>query len=205
MAHSFRSPDTPSAYKTNIKRNKTKKWVEAKTQNYDGDDWGNDFEDDEPEEPVPPLRPIQGLRQPSPSQATTATLPSSLPPNPQPSAPIPVPSMRPPQPAAGESKMSTSPRATAGLPPLQIESKPQAAPIVVLPVPSEPKPPVDSGPFRPASVQDLDLSSVVRNLQGAHRHPPEVGDRLRRLYNPYNPYNNRPNRLPPGFHLVKVA
>ncbi|KAI8179563.1 hypothetical protein K4K51_003504 [Colletotrichum sp. SAR 10_75] len=48
------SPETPtSAYKTNLGRKKTKKWVEAKAQNYDGDDWGNDFDDEEPEEPIP--------------------------------------------------------------------------------------------------------------------------------------------------------
>ncbi|KAI8292911.1 hypothetical protein K4K59_006088 [Colletotrichum sp. SAR11_240] len=108
------SPETPtSAYKTNLGRKKTKKWVEAKAQNYDGDDWGNDFDDEEPEEPipVPPLKPAS--RQPSPSQATTANLPSNLPSH-QPPAPqsAGLPTMRPPQPALNESELSTSPRAT---------------------------------------------------------------------------------------------
>lgn len=62
-----RSPDTPQSatYKANVNRTKTRKWVEAKTQNYDGDDWGgDDFEDDPPVPAVPPLRP-SGSRQAS--------------------------------------------------------------------------------------------------------------------------------------------
>ncbi|KAG5988978.1 hypothetical protein E4U43_004589, partial [Claviceps pusilla] len=53
-------PVTPAglnAYQVNLNRTKTKKWVEAKVQNYDGDDWGvdeygdgdGDDDDDEPE------------------------------------------------------------------------------------------------------------------------------------------------------------
>ncbi|KAI8631665.1 hypothetical protein F5Y19DRAFT_401694 [Xylariaceae sp. FL1651] len=67
-----RSPSTPttSSYKTNVNRTKTKKWVEAKVQNYDGDDWGNEYDDyddgsdqhDEPEPPHPSR--LIGLRQP---------------------------------------------------------------------------------------------------------------------------------------------
>ncbi|KAF2136867.1 uncharacterized protein K452DRAFT_302375 [Aplosporella prunicola CBS 121167] len=37
----------PPSFKTNINRNKTRKWVEAKAYNYDGDDWGDYDEDDE--------------------------------------------------------------------------------------------------------------------------------------------------------------
>ncbi|KAI0599524.1 hypothetical protein F4775DRAFT_550243 [Biscogniauxia sp. FL1348] len=53
------SPATPgvTSYKTNVNRTKTRKWVEAKMQSYDGDDWGNEYDDDpydEPEEPQPP-------------------------------------------------------------------------------------------------------------------------------------------------------
>ncbi|KAI0839439.1 hypothetical protein F5Y06DRAFT_303165 [Hypoxylon sp. FL0890] len=65
------TPSTPNAYKTNVNRTKTRKWVEAKAQNYDGDDWGNEYEDeyDEPEpQPVPPPQPtsrIAALRQQS--------------------------------------------------------------------------------------------------------------------------------------------
>ncbi|TIC90735.1 hypothetical protein CH35J_011651 [Colletotrichum higginsianum] len=127
------SPETPtSAYKTNVKRTKTKKWVEAKTQNYDGDDWGNDFDDndDEPDEPVPvpPLRPI-GSR--SASQSTTATLPSNQSSAPQPLEPTPVPSMRSPQLPTTESGLSSSPRPTVGLPPLRIQNSARPMPPVV--------------------------------------------------------------------------
>lgn len=62
--HSPVSPQTPaggSAYRVNVKRTKTKKWVEAKVQSYDGDDWGGgDYDDDDDDqdeepEPVPPI------------------------------------------------------------------------------------------------------------------------------------------------------
>ncbi|KAM0280161.1 hypothetical protein ACHAQH_004233 [Verticillium albo-atrum] len=71
-ANSPMSPETPTSapYRANVNRTKTRKWVEAKTQNYDGDDWGGDDFDDEPEPlPVPPLRPT-GSRQTSLSSQT---------------------------------------------------------------------------------------------------------------------------------------
>ncbi|KAL8383618.1 hypothetical protein RB595_010693 [Gaeumannomyces hyphopodioides] len=46
------SASNASKYQTNLGRTKTKKWVQASVPNYDGDDWGNDY-DDEPE-PEPP-------------------------------------------------------------------------------------------------------------------------------------------------------
>ncbi|GKT95143.1 hypothetical protein Ct61P_12993 [Colletotrichum tofieldiae] len=146
------SPETPtSAYKTNVKRTKTKKWVEAKTQNYDGDDWGNDY-DDEPEDPVPvsPLRPT-GSR--SASQSTMATLPSNQPPASQPVDPAPVSSIRPPQPTANESGLSSSPRPTVGLPPLRIQNSAKPTPPVTQqPVSNDVKPPpIVSGPTSMAS------------------------------------------------------
>lgn len=50
-----------SNYQVNVSRQKTKKWVEAKSQNYDGDDWGADeYEDDEPALPPPPQSAQQG-------------------------------------------------------------------------------------------------------------------------------------------------
>ncbi|KAK3364441.1 hypothetical protein B0T25DRAFT_493268 [Lasiosphaeria hispida] len=67
-------PGAPSAnseqYKVNVSRQKTRKWAQFKPQNYDGDDWGTDY-DDAPEDTPPPLpaKPA-GPRQPS-------TLPSS--------------------------------------------------------------------------------------------------------------------------------
>ncbi len=63
--------DTPSAgrqppsFKTNVNRAKTKRWVEAKSYSYDGDDWGEVDDYDEfggYDEPPPPTRPT-GLRQ----------------------------------------------------------------------------------------------------------------------------------------------
>ncbi|KAG7130422.1 hypothetical protein HYQ45_010709 [Verticillium longisporum] len=71
-ANSPMSPETPTSapYRANVNRTKTRKWVEAKTQNYDGDDWGGDDFDEEPEPvPVPPLRPT-GSRQTSLSSQT---------------------------------------------------------------------------------------------------------------------------------------
>ncbi|KAI2463012.1 hypothetical protein F4781DRAFT_417969 [Annulohypoxylon bovei var. microspora] len=67
------TPSTASSYKTNVNRTKTRKWVEAKTQKYDGDDWGNEYDDDDDDEPeqepapsAPPTHPtsrIAALRQ----------------------------------------------------------------------------------------------------------------------------------------------
>lgn len=54
----------PVSYKTNVNRAKTRKWVEAKKNAYDGDDWGDYDEYDEygvdttpPPEPAPPANP----------------------------------------------------------------------------------------------------------------------------------------------------
>ena len=57
-----------TSFKTNVNRAKTKRWVEAKSYSYDGDDWGevDDYDEyggyDEPPEPPQPSRPT-GLRQ----------------------------------------------------------------------------------------------------------------------------------------------
>ena len=66
-----------------MNRTKTRKWVEAKVQNYDGDDWGNDY-DEEPDEPPapPPTRPA-ALRQAG--RANTASPPVANSPFNQPS------------------------------------------------------------------------------------------------------------------------
>lgn len=55
----------PTSYNTNINRAKTKKWLDAKTVSYDGDDWGDDDEYDgygAYDEPDPAPKPT-GLRQ----------------------------------------------------------------------------------------------------------------------------------------------
>ncbi|RYP45260.1 hypothetical protein DL768_008376 [Monosporascus sp. mg162] len=80
------APSTPggASYKANVNRTKTRKWVEAKAQNYDGDDWGTDSYDDEPEEPPSPPKPT-GFRQlgqasqirPPPDARPSDFLPSS--------------------------------------------------------------------------------------------------------------------------------
>ncbi|KAI0101128.1 hypothetical protein F4814DRAFT_432350 [Daldinia grandis] len=59
------TPSTPSTYKANVNRTKTRKWVEAKVQNYDGDDWGNEYEDEygEPEPEPEPAPRVAALRQ----------------------------------------------------------------------------------------------------------------------------------------------
>lgn len=56
----------PTSFKTNVNRAKTKRWVEAKSYSYDGDDWGEADDYDEYngyDEPTPPARPT-GFRQP---------------------------------------------------------------------------------------------------------------------------------------------
>ncbi|KAK4177543.1 hypothetical protein QBC36DRAFT_326721 [Triangularia setosa] len=66
-------------YKVNVSRQKTRKWANFKPQNYDGDDWGDEYEDDE-FEPQPPLlsKPL-GPRSPAEAQEfqRSATMPES--------------------------------------------------------------------------------------------------------------------------------
>ncbi|KAL8903469.1 MAG: hypothetical protein Q9207_003904 [Kuettlingeria erythrocarpa] len=65
MSHASPPGGHPPSFKTNVNRAKTKRWVEAKSYSYDGDDWGDMDEYDEYggyDEPPPPPRPT-GLRQ----------------------------------------------------------------------------------------------------------------------------------------------
>ncbi|KAI1641862.1 uncharacterized protein F4817DRAFT_354589 [Daldinia loculata] len=64
------TPSTPNTYKANVNRTKTRKWVEAKVQSYDGDDWGNEYEDEygEPEPEPEPAPRVAALRQQANSQ-----------------------------------------------------------------------------------------------------------------------------------------
>lgn len=65
MSYPQPSGGQPPSFKTNVNRAKTKRWVEAKSYSYDGDDWGDMDEYDEYggyDEPPPPPRPT-GLRQ----------------------------------------------------------------------------------------------------------------------------------------------
>ena len=57
--------DQSTSFKTNVNRAKTKRWVEAKSYSYDGDDWGEYDDYDEYsgyDEPPPPSKPT-GFRQ----------------------------------------------------------------------------------------------------------------------------------------------
>ncbi|EGX90138.1 hypothetical protein CCM_06557 [Cordyceps militaris CM01] len=91
-----------NSYQVNVSRQKTKKWVEAKSQNYDGDDWGADeYTDDEIEPPMPlsPRTPQYGAHQNTPhvpSLHIQTNPPSQLPQHHQ---PYPPPQSRLPPPA----------------------------------------------------------------------------------------------------------
>ncbi|KAL5598354.1 uncharacterized protein BROUX77_006188 [Berkeleyomyces rouxiae] len=61
------------AFQTNVHRQKTRKWVEAKVANYDGDDWGDDGDEDGEDEDAGPGAPPPPL--PLPRQATMPALP----------------------------------------------------------------------------------------------------------------------------------
>ncbi|KAL2884700.1 hypothetical protein HOO65_100104 [Ceratocystis lukuohia] len=61
-------PASANNFQTNVHRQKTRKWVEAKAANYDGDDWGDDDEDDGTDDYRPPSMSV-------PRQATMPPLP----------------------------------------------------------------------------------------------------------------------------------
>jgi len=66
----------PTSFKTNVNRAKTKRWVEAKSYSYDGDDWGDADDYDEYngyDEATPPARPT-GLRQPGQAVASPSSI-----------------------------------------------------------------------------------------------------------------------------------
>ncbi|KAK4102798.1 hypothetical protein N658DRAFT_422441 [Parathielavia hyrcaniae] len=74
------SPGAPAPsgnqYKVNVSRQKTKKWANFKPQNYDGDDWGDDYDESAHEpEPLPLPKPL-GPRQPAAHSPTTRPFPS---------------------------------------------------------------------------------------------------------------------------------
>lgn len=72
-------PPQPTSYKTNVNRAKTKRWVEAKSYSYDGDDWGDADEYDEygaDEEPSHQQKPM-GFRQPGQSANQASPLSSN--------------------------------------------------------------------------------------------------------------------------------
>lgn len=115
-----RSPTTPSnAYKVNVNRTKTRKWVEAKTHNYDGDDWGapedeSDEESDDPDQPPQPSgagpRPdthVVPLETRTAAVHDTTAAASSVPLIQQPVARTVEPTVQPPPPQASAQDVAT--------------------------------------------------------------------------------------------------
>ena len=79
------SHQQPTSFKTNVNRAKTKRWVEAKSYTYDGDDWGDADEYDEYgdyDEPPAPSKPT-GLRQQGQSAGSATNSPYGSPTAPQ--------------------------------------------------------------------------------------------------------------------------
>ena len=79
------SHQQPTSFKTNVNRAKTKRWVEAKSYTYDGDDWGDADEYDEYggyDEAPAPSKPT-GLRQQGQSAGSAANSPHGSPIAPQ--------------------------------------------------------------------------------------------------------------------------
>lgn len=84
VASPFSAGGQPVSYKTNVNRAKTKKWVEAKKNAYDGDDWGDYDEYDEygvdttppPEPAAPSNQRYYGQRPPYDTPSRSFTDPS---------------------------------------------------------------------------------------------------------------------------------
>lgn len=79
------SRQQPTSFKTNVNRAKTKRWVEAKSYTYDGDDWGDADEYDEYggyDEPPTPPKPT-GFRQQGQSAGSISQNPYGTPTAPQ--------------------------------------------------------------------------------------------------------------------------
>ncbi|KAM3432737.1 hypothetical protein MY4824_006372 [Beauveria thailandica] len=124
-------------YQVNVSRQKTKKWVEAKSQNYDGDDWGADeYSEDEIEPPLP-FSPHGPQHDASRSASSVPPLHSETSPASQPSQPpqqlrpYPPPSSRPPPPAIAQARQapntSSSAQPDSTLPQTAGVSQPQSA------------------------------------------------------------------------------
>ncbi|UNI22281.1 hypothetical protein JDV02_008183 [Purpureocillium takamizusanense] len=117
------SPQTPggaSAYQVNVNRTKTRKWVEAKIQSYDGDDWGADEYDDEDDEPEPtpqvppakhnaPLPSAHPEQHAAPAPPTVSSVTGSLPARQTLHTPAAGPSPQQPRPAGVTSPVASDP------------------------------------------------------------------------------------------------
>lgn len=139
---------TPSnPYQTNISRTKTKKWVTAPTQNYDGDDWGDDFDEgsDEPKKALP--EPVTG-RNATNQRSTTA------------------------EPDIGSSPFSTGARSTFGPPTLQLQTQQPTGGISPGDLPSSERRPPATGDRSPASaVQSPTSIADLPSRQGTTSPP----------------------------------
>lgn len=122
-----RTPVTPyssAQYKANVNRTKTRKWVEAKVQNYDGDDWGADdgFDDDDADADAEPPMP-----QPSRPGKLTAGLRAisqgSIPSTPRSGSAGSSPSLRPSERIAMEKQQAQGQRSVTGPPSLHIQTQ----------------------------------------------------------------------------------
>ncbi|KUI57026.1 hypothetical protein VP1G_04391 [Cytospora mali] len=167
-----RSPATPSIpygqnqsqYKVNVSRQKTRKWVEAKTQNYDGDDWGAEDEFDEYDnndnesgpqlqpQPQRPGRLTAGLRAISASGASTPASESSHS----------SPRLRPSERIALEKQQAAGQRSVTGPPALYIQTPPrtQTSPIPQIAGPTGPTGPSGQH-IAPSSTFPLRKSSIA--------------------------------------------
>ncbi|KAK2601197.1 hypothetical protein N8I77_010664 [Diaporthe amygdali] len=187
-ARSPATPNTPygqaSQYKVNVNRQKTRKWVEAKAQNYDGDDWGAEDDLDEydahdtgsaggrqdyfnqPPQPQRPGRLTAGLR----------AISNSGPPTPGSGSAGSSPSLRPSERIALE-KQAAGNRSASGPPALHIQT-----PITTQ---TQPPPQVVGPPGGPADVAASPFpprkSSMTRqdrpNLTNPDARPPRTSSR----------------------------
>ncbi|KAK5656534.1 hypothetical protein OQA88_4513 [Cercophora sp. LCS_1] len=79
------SPASPTSsnneqYKVNVSRQKTRKWANFKPANYDGDDWGDEYDDGPEDTPPPAPSKPQGPRQLSASPSTPKLFAPGTPP-----------------------------------------------------------------------------------------------------------------------------
>lgn len=186
-----RSPATPntpygqpSQYKVNVNRQKTRKWVEAKTQNYDGDDWG-EIDDEFNDEDAPDTGSAGGrqdyFNQPPQAQrpgrltAGLRAISNSGPPTPGSGSAGSSPSLRPSERIALE-KQAAGNRSASGPPALHIQT-PAKTP--TQPPPQVAGPPGTMGaaasPFPP---RKSSMTSQDRpDLSNADARPPRTSSR----------------------------
>lgn len=70
------NPSQPPSFKTDVNRAPTKRWVDAKSYTYDGDDWGSYDEFEDVERPAPPPK-LTGLGLGGQSLSTRAETPAN--------------------------------------------------------------------------------------------------------------------------------